>query len=290
MKKVSEGVYNLRCPYCGDSRKSLKKARGYIYFKKGNWHYYCHNCGIYKPYEIFSIENSNLRIDKNIKIENQEIKNNVKSFLKSVLKLDKEHPAIKYLEKRKIPIERWDEIYYCANPLYPKNKFIYSPSIAFVNEENGLPSSIIFRAIDDNSNLKHFCFNIIEETKPYNFYKVNKNKKIYIVEGIIDSLFFDNSVSILGINKINMATELINYDHVIIFDNEPHKKETIKAYQKAVNMGFNVFIWPSEISLEIKDINDFILAGYSKEELIKMVYENTYSGLSAKLRLTKFKV
>ena len=44
-KKKSDGLYNFRCPYCGDSQKSRTKARGYVFRKKNDLFYKCHNCG-----------------------------------------------------------------------------------------------------------------------------------------------------------------------------------------------------------------------------------------------------
>ena len=29
-KKKKDGLYNFRCPYCGDSQKNKLKARGYL--------------------------------------------------------------------------------------------------------------------------------------------------------------------------------------------------------------------------------------------------------------------
>lgn len=37
-RKKREGLYNCDCPICGEGR-----ARGYIYFKKGEWFFRCHN-------------------------------------------------------------------------------------------------------------------------------------------------------------------------------------------------------------------------------------------------------
>lgn len=290
MKKISDTVYNLRCPYCGDSKKSLRKARGYIYFKENKWHYFCHNCGIYKPYPIFLSENRSYRIEDSVlSSEYKNISSNL-NFLKKITELKESHPSVQYVKKRMIPEDRWNEIYYCANPLQLKNKFIYNPSIAFINYHFNNPLSIIFRGINDDCKIKHFCFNISEDNKPYNFYKINKERKVYIVEGLIDSLFFENSVALLGLNKLSLAKELLEYNHVLILDNEPHKKETITAYEKAIEMGYNIFIWPKEVSIEIKDVNDFIKAGNTKEDLLKMISKNTYNGLSAKLALTKYKI
>lgn len=38
-------VYEFRCVYCGDSKKSKSKARGYFYKIKENVNFKCHNCG-----------------------------------------------------------------------------------------------------------------------------------------------------------------------------------------------------------------------------------------------------
>ena len=38
-------LYNFRCPYCGDSERNPNKARGFLYRKKSDMFYKCHNCG-----------------------------------------------------------------------------------------------------------------------------------------------------------------------------------------------------------------------------------------------------
>ena len=38
-----------------------------------------------------------------------------------------------------------------------------------------------------------------------------------------------------------------------------------------------------------KDINEMILGGYTKEKVKKIIDDNTYSGLSAKMKLTAWK-
>ena len=43
-KQTHGGGFNFRCPYCGDSAKSLTKARAYLYCKKGFYGFKCHNC------------------------------------------------------------------------------------------------------------------------------------------------------------------------------------------------------------------------------------------------------
>ena len=45
-KKKGDNLWNFRCPYCGDSQKSRTKARGYVFRKKNDLFYKCHNCGV----------------------------------------------------------------------------------------------------------------------------------------------------------------------------------------------------------------------------------------------------
>ena len=45
-KRKSEYLFNFRCPHCGDSQKSQSKARGFVYLKKNDMFFKCHNCGV----------------------------------------------------------------------------------------------------------------------------------------------------------------------------------------------------------------------------------------------------
>ena len=42
--KKGDFLWNFSCPYCGDSQKNQKKARGFIYRVKNDLFYKCHNC------------------------------------------------------------------------------------------------------------------------------------------------------------------------------------------------------------------------------------------------------
>mgnify|MGYP000601287394 CR=1 FL=1 len=45
-KRKAEYLFNFRCPHCGDSQKSQSKARGFVYKKKNDMFFKCHNCGV----------------------------------------------------------------------------------------------------------------------------------------------------------------------------------------------------------------------------------------------------
>ena len=48
-----QGLYNFRCPYCGDSQRDLKKARGYLFQVKNTFTFKCHNCGMSTSFHKF---------------------------------------------------------------------------------------------------------------------------------------------------------------------------------------------------------------------------------------------
>ena len=73
---------------------------------------------------------------------------------------------------------------------------------------------------------------------------------------------------------------------VIVYDNEPRSKETIKKIDKAILQGYRVCIWPD--NLDAKDVNDMVLSGLSSEFIKHIIDTNTYKDLSAKLALTRW--
>ena len=51
--KEKNGTFNCRCPICGDSQKNKHKARGYFLVSKGEYKFFCHNCGATRSIENF---------------------------------------------------------------------------------------------------------------------------------------------------------------------------------------------------------------------------------------------
>ena len=54
-----------------------------------------------------------------------------------------------------------------------------------------------------------------------------------------------------------------------------------------VEKDYNLVVWPSD--LRHKDINDIITSGVSKTEVMNIISKNTYSKLSALMRLNQYK-
>ena len=112
-----------------------------------------------------------------------------------------------------------------------------------------------------------------------------------MVEGPLDSLFLDNCIAVAGATfdrPLMIEGRLIEGDKItIIFDNEPRNKEICKQIEKTIAIGRNVCLWTEYNSH--KDINDMIVAGYTKHDIENQIKQFTFSGATAKLRFTAWR-
>jgi len=125
--------------------------------------------------------------------------------------------------------------------------------------------------------------------KLYGLDTVDFNKTTYVMEGPIDSMFIPNSIATAGgdlVSALSNVQQSCKSSLVIVYDNEPRSKDTIKKLDKAILNGYNVCIWPD--NLDHKDINDMVLAGLSPEFIKHIIDTNTYKDLAAKMALTQW--
>ena len=310
-KKKGDNLWNFRCPYCGDSQKSRTKARGFVFRKKNDLFFKCHNCGVgaslgnliktvdSKTYKDYIFE----RYKKGVETRSSpqpEFKFNAPVFrkkgilegLQSIKNLPDDHPAKKIVEKRKLPLESLSDLYLCESFFKFTNSIIKGkfPSldgdhprllIPF-RDESGEVFAYQGRAFG-NEQPKYITIKIDEERdKIFGLDKVDRNKPILVVEGPLDSLFLDNCIAVAGANFSNIEGDL-----TVIYDNEPRNKEINKQIEKTIDQGKSVCLWPD--SMTHKDINDMIIAGYTKEEVQEIITDNTFSGASAKLRFAEWR-
>ena len=308
-KKKGDFLWNFRCPYCGDSQKSRTKARGFVYRKKNDLFYKCHNCGVgttlgkliehldSKSYKDYIME----RYKSGVKTVNKEPEfkfdepvfrsKDVCSTLNSLEELEDEHPARKIIDRRNLPISSYKDLFLCpefykfTNKLIP-NKF---PSldgdhprllIPFRDEE-GEVFAYQGRAFG-NEQPKYLTIKLQERDKIFGLDRIDKRKEVLVVEGPLDSLFLDNCIAVAGADVPNL-----DCDFTVVFDNEPRNKELLKQVEKAINRGHKICLWPE--GMEYKDINDMILGGYTKEEIQDLIKHNTYQGTTATLWFTKWR-
>jgi hypothetical protein len=123
--------------------------------------------------------------------------------------------------------------------------------------------------------------------KVYGLDNVDFSKRSYVFEGPIDSMFVPNSIATAGGDLVSaIGTLNLQQNAVIVYDNEPRSKETVKKIDKSIMNGYNVCIWPD--NMDHKDVNDMVLAGLSSEFIKHIIDTHTYRDLTAKLMLNKW--
>jgi hypothetical protein len=210
--------------------------------------------------------------------------------------IDDEHPAKQYLNNRKLPKEYFDRLYYCDRFQTYVNK-VRPGTFDSLNKRYEHPRLIIpFYDVDNNvfaiqgrafgkEQPKYLTLKLQEnKQKIFGLERVNLHKRLYVVEGPLDSLFLDNCIAAGGAD-LQLPAE--NKDVVFIFDNEPRNKEIIDRMYKLIDKDYMIVIWPE--GTKEKDINEMIIKGKTKEDLQKIISDNTYSGLSALTQLNSYK-
>ena len=315
-KRKGDYLWNFRCPYCGDSKTNLTKARGYVFRKESNLIYKCHNCGIganlnnflkhldsqlhddyikekfldngkdrdTQAYEKFSTHAPYLKGSSPLKSK----------LVKKVSSLDHNHYAKKYVQKRKIPSDKHYLLYHTESFNQWSNEWCHKKLetnsdcarliIPCHNEENKF-NACQGRAYDNNDyKLRYQTSKVHEDTQLiFGQDRLKSDKPKFAVEGPIDSLFVDNCVAVLGFNKF----ELLSKDYTIIPDNDRRNTQVLKSMSELLELGYSMVLWPDEI--KEKDINDMIMSGMSVEKLKTIIENNTYQGNMALLKFTNWR-
>lgn len=309
--------YNFSCPECGDSKKSTTKARAWLYLRDGKYGFKCYNCnspisfyGLFKKLDeqLFKQYLFDKKVSSNVVIPNYEKPVEKEKIIASSTMLDdiycieefeESHQAVKYVIKRKIPKDKWSRIYFAPKFMewvnsirpdtYKEHSLKYEhPRLIFpFFDENGIPFGFSGRAFGDEAP-KYLTIKLDEtKDKIFGLDTVDFNKKFYVTEGQIDSLFIENSIAAAG-SAFNSKTIMSNKDNAIIcYDNENRSKEIMNSLEKTIKAGFNVFIWPDNI--RTKDFNDLVLSGYNKYDIPKLINDNTYHGMRANMRYLQWR-
>lgn len=269
---------NFRCPFCGDSKKSSTKKRGWFYLNGGG--YYCFNCGT-------SMSGIKL-LEQLAGVDFSDIKREyVKLFLKS--------GANSQLSAHTFIPQTEPSVFNCQSIIDPKWKKPLTNS-AYEYLKN--------RKIFEAPNFKDELFSVIGKTDAEEYilipwvvsgvdayYQLNdfkhikglkyifpKNKKkliygidnidplfpyIFVFEGAYDSMFVKNGVA-SGTKAITeyqlklLKSRWPRHQICCAYDND---KAGISSMIKLINSNSNMkfFKWFDE-STKQKDINDFILA------------------------------
>ena len=319
-KRKKPTLWNFRCPICGDSEKDKKKARGNFYQIESKIMMHCYNCDInmtipsfLKAIDVMMYDEfmRELMLEKN-QFVCEEFTPGLKrpmyekasplDHLEKITSLPLDHHAFQYIKSRQIPEKFWDSIYYAEEFYKFVNKYVEKDKFSQKSLENFEHDRVVFPLIDKSGRLHglqgrsfkaddptKYISIVTDDSIPklFGLDRVNFSKDIIVTEGPIDSLFFSNALSSCG---GNITTSLKGFDKdkfIIVYDNETRKPETIKKMKQAIDDGFRILIFPENI--KEKDVNNMILAGeLTLETLDKLVKKCCYSGMTAKMKLTKW--
>ena len=311
-KKVKNGLWTFRCPYCGDSKKNKNKTRGYIFQVKGDHVFKCHNCGITRSFSNFLKDHVPHVYDEYVMERYKEgtIGKNVPKpdltqfiykpkFEKRTVDLEplsclnNFHVARKYILGRGIPENKLDRLYYCPNFKEWTNtqKHTFSDTsndedriIIPLNDTDGNLIGFQGRSLSPNAKMRYITVMLNEDApKLYGLDHINKNETIYIVEGPLDSFFLENSVAMCG-SDVDIRSFGWS-DYIWVYDNEPRSRQITDKISKSIDAGDSVVIWPKTI--KEKDLNDMVTSGINVKNVIQ---SNVYQGLKAKLQLSSWKI
>lgn len=310
-KRKDDYLFNFRCPICGDSSSKKNKARGYLYKKKNDMFYKCHNCGagktfggllkdtdpmLHKEYVLerykagVTAPRANTTPDFSGQFSKPDFGNNerlIDTLMDRVDNLEDSHMAVQYCEGRKIPREKWDRLYHIDDiskihqlaPKYKDRIQTTEPRLAipFFSKQGKL-TGLTLR--DYGNNPLRYIMVKINEDEPtiFGLDCISNDTPVKIVEGPLDSLFLDNCIAAAGAS-FNKIKDIGLQDPIIIVDNEPRNEAICKVIHNNIKEGHRIVIWPEGI-VE-KDINDMVKANLDVEEIINY---NTFQNLEAELK------
>lgn len=282
--KESDHNLNFRCPFCGDSKKSKTKKRGWLYLKNGECSFYCFNCG--KTCSGFELvahlkgisvrevrkecfkalkKGGDFKTDETLKTDLLPLACGVQDDAIDILPTwtALNQDCIDYLKGRHI----------FEAPGFDKNWELYydtkTDRIVFPWRNEGRIEYYQMRAIRCFQSSKYLFPKGLQK-KIYNLDKVDDNLPFMcFTEGLLDAIWVRNCVAVGGIFPSNrqftkledMTISTGNMEHLIwISDNfwkdESAKREILK--QAKIHPRIRIFNWQK--SCPYKDINEWICA------------------------------
>jgi len=309
-KWKSANLANCRCPICGDSQKNKSKARGFFFPKKNDYFFKCHNCGIghsvyrflqfiapalAQEYALERWRNGENGKSNYVKPDETAVAlPKAELHLPKITSLPEDHIARQYLQTRRVP--DLDRFYFSnafgdwvrsIDPTYttiPNDERIVIP---FVNKRGELVAAQ-GRCLSGSKNaIRYITVKFCKDGRAiYGEDRLDYSKRVYAVEGPIDSVFLNNAVALAGC-ELAHATKLFS-DCVVVYDNEPRNAEIVKKVEEAIRGGYTVCVWSD--SVDQKDINDMVLAGRSPQEVQQIIDECACSGLTALARFSQWRM
>ena len=264
-----------------------------------------------------------LRFKKNISVQDvgfpasfvrksklKQLSTTIKPILsKPIADLDTEHVAYKYFSKRMFPEKYKTILHYTENfskyimedyfhgnyEAIDRYKNMHLPKdprlIIHFNDRDGNSQLVQGRSLDPNCELRYITVRF-DETFPkvYGLDRHDKDKLTLIVEGPFDSMMLPNCLAIGGVGLSEELLQFTGIDKtkcIMVYDNQPRNPDVVNQIKRSIELGVRVVIWNDPISVE-KDINAMLMSGIDRKVLVKYLATHNYSGLMARLQLSKW--
>jgi hypothetical protein len=223
--------------------------------------------------------------------------------LTPISKLPKNHVAHEFCKLRRIPEKHYNILYYCDDfgsfmdkldpdclsvgkeerlviPFFNKNGDVVGAQgrhLTLKGESTARTSARYITVKADKSIDRLW----------YGLWRTDPKKKVYVVEGPLDSLFIPNTIAMVGAGAIEQIhPRLVDSEVVYALDNEPRNKQIVNYIDRLISKGCSVCIWPQNV--KEKDINDMIYTKTAKE-IKKIIDDNTYAGLEARMHFRNWR-
>lgn len=271
----TDNSFRFSCPYCLDSTENNRKKRGNLYFE--NNFYVCYNCSTKKPLlamlkdfnetlpldDILTLKKE-MRSNKAIKTANMDLSEVGINMIKredfekhfGVKKLEYNDPFIK--ERN---IQDWSNMSRHGDDIIIYNmigEYIIAFTVRRINKKPKYKLYTLDRIYSDWYSQDVESTDFIKVYAPiFNFFNLNFNGVVTILEGPIDASFVNNSISLNGVSRNVSILDTI-HNKRWLFDNDPTGRQ---AASKQLLNGECVFIWNKfltdfNIPFSVKDVND----------------------------------
>lgn len=318
IKRTTPFLANYSCNICGDSKTDKTKTRAYFYAKDNELKFTCHNCGapfpfalvlqttdepLYREYmmEKFKEVNDKYRpaveeIDSSFFTQKTHELLPADEMLNHFQRAKDVPQALDYLKSRQIPEDKWHLFYHTetfkktSNLIVPdtfdSEKFDHARLIIPFLDETKKMFAFQGRAYG-NEIPKYLTVKLDPDAeKIFGLERLDREKRVFVLEGPIDSIFLTNCIAIAGSAlDIPFVDELS--DKIIIPDNQQRNVTVNKHIERYIDRGFRVCFFPDKI--RAKDINDMVKSGMSRDEIERLILNNVYGGLTGKLKFNDWR-
>lgn len=311
-KQVSNDLYRMRCPICGDSKKKKDKARGYVYAIDEGYNYKCHNCdasmslcsliahvdpALKDEYILARFKERNPIKNKEDVFEKITYRIPEKTLFQHLIPLQEHQDVCDYALSRAIPEHHLNKLY-AVNHIQDFTRHLdkYKDkelplrnclAIPFITE--GKLTHVQFRTIEQVS-FRYLTIEVDESSpKVFGMNLMDDTSKVYVLEGPIDALMVRNGIATAGATNKHVIQYLRNTlgkDRLVfVFDNDyMHNEQVMKQLRSRIQNGYSVVIYDRHH--KAKDANDMITKyGWSHDELLHYYQTHTYKGAAALTKL-----